>query len=201
VTSSAIFESQEALSITLPAYWQRVQAEKLLDDALVDLADPAIVDAVGHAEVKSAQRQLTRVRNVCHAEHVVLAAIRIRRDARAIDQLSLALPGMEEIASRDSRRNRVSNADQHPETTEDVQLNGQSMVCHRSIAAESPEESGVAGSQVQLVFIVPGSERGAVLTLLSSAVGVEDLLRSDALEIAASAQITGGDEIEGHVAF
>ncbi len=59
----------------------------------------------------------------------------------------------------------------------------------------------MVSSQVQLVFIVPGSERGAVLTLLSSAVGMEDLLRSDALEIAASVQITGGDEIEGHVDF
>lgn len=201
MTSSAISESQEALSITLPARWQRIQTEELLDDALADLADPAIVEAFGHAETERAQRQLTRVLNVCHADHVVLTAIRIRRDARTIDQLSLALPGMGRIASRDSRRDTTSNADQRLETTEDVQLNGQPMVCHCSIAAESPEESGVVSSQVQLVFIVPGSERGAVLTLLSSAVGMEDLLRSDALEIAASVQITGGDEIEGHVDF
>ena len=180
--------------MTLPAHWQRVQNERLLNDALANLTDPATAGVFGRAGVESAQRQIAWAHEVCRMEHVVLTAIRMRKNERAIDQLSLALPGLEPTASRDSRRHAVSGADLRPEITDEVHLDGEPVVCHRSIPVESPHESAVPGSQVQLVFLVPGSERGAVLTLASTAVGVEDLLQSDALEIAASVHIVNADQ-------
>jgi hypothetical protein len=201
VTSSAISGSQEALSITLPAHWQRIHTEQLLDDALADLADPTIVEVFGHAEAEGAQRALARVRDLCHAENVVLVAIRMRPDAQAIDQLSLALPGMERITNSGSIRNATNSKRRRPEITDDVDIDGLQTVSHRSIPAESPDESAVRGSQVQLVFVVPGSDRGAVLTLLSSAVGVDDLLELEAEEIVGSIRMTRADEAEAHAAF
>lgn len=144
---------------------------------------------------------LARVRNLCRDEHVVLVAIRMRPDMQAIDQLSLALPGMEPAANIDSMSNATSSTHQRPEITEDVDINGLQAVSHRSVSADSPDESVAYGSQAQLVFVVPGSDRGAVLTLLSSAVGVEELLERDAEEIAASVCITSADDAEQHVAF
>jgi hypothetical protein len=198
---STILGAQDALSITLPARWQRIHTERLLDDAITDLADPVVATALSDAETQSAQRKLARVRDLCHAENVVLVAIRMRPDVRAIDQLSLALPGTEGITNSSSMRSMTSSERRDPEITEDVDIDGLQAVSHRSVPAEPPDEGTGHGSQVQLVFVVPGSDRGAVLTLLSSAAGVEDLLEREAEEIAASIHITNADETEGHVAL
>jgi hypothetical protein len=189
-----VSESREVLSVTLPVRWQRVNPDRLLDAAASSVSAQAIAGPFDLAQAQGAQRMLAWARNLCHDGHVVLVAIRMRPDAQAIDQLSLALPSMEPTANSDSINNATSSTHQRPEITEDVDINGLPAVSHRSVPAESPAESVAHGSQVQLVFVVPGSERGAVLTILSSASGVEDLLERDAEEIVRSVSLTSADE-------
>jgi hypothetical protein len=138
---------------------------------------------------------LARVRNLCDGEHVVLVAIRLRPDAQAIDQLSLALPAIESTASCGSMSNATSATHRRPQLTEGVDISGVQAVSHRSWPSEGSEENADAfGSLVQLVFVVPGSERGAILTIVSNVTNGEDLLERDAEEIAASVCITSTDD-------
>jgi hypothetical protein len=181
---------REALSIMLPAGWQRIRAERLLNAALATslTEGDAIVPS---GQVRAARDLFWRTREVYHDEHVVFAAIRLRVDTKAIDQLTLALPRVLPAGSRDSNAEGSASLGPSAQLREDVEIGDLQAVRHRSVPVSPPAEvGGIHRSVVQLVFVVAGSDRGAVLTVLSSMADAEDLLQRDAEEIAASVQLT-----------
>jgi hypothetical protein len=192
----------DSLSMTLPAGWRRVHAERLLDDMVAAMAHGNAPKNINDAELDTVSRAFFHVRNLYRDEHVVFTAMRIRPDARGVDQLTLALPSTHGGSSQTRAGDASAGTERHPELTEDVDINGVQAVSHRSLPSEGSEENADPfGSLVQLVFVVPGSERGAILTIVSNVTSDEELLEREAEEIAASVHITNANETEGHVAL
>src|ERR1039458_8514104 len=193
---------RDALSIALPAGWRRIHAERLLDDMLAGIDGRSEISGVDGDKMRAATRVLSLARDTYKKDHLVLAAVRLGSNAGEIEQLTLALPDVRRPVRRTVTSDSEARADKRSETAEDVDVDGLRTISHRSLSdAASIGEGDVTGSRVQHVFVVPHSDRGAVLTLVSSVAGDEQRLEREAEEIAASVQITGTDEAEEHVAL
>jgi hypothetical protein len=172
------------LAITLPAHWARVHAERLLDDAVSAGASEgraAEVDAT-----QAALRTLLTLRALYRAAQIEFTAIRLRPDAGAIDLMTLAVPGQGDAFARDW----TTSTSRRTELKEVVDIDGIEAISHRSMAARPGQDYNAFGSEVSLVFRIPSSDHGAIVTVVSTVVGCEDTLERDAEEIIRSMSLT-----------
>lgn len=192
---SALGQGRDALSITLSAGWRRVHAERLLDDMTNRASSVRSNGATGTSAQQGVNPALGHALELYRDQQIVFTAMRMRSDVRAIDQMILALPSRSADAPLESA-DGGDGQQRWSELTEDVDVRGLRAVSHRSQVGEIVQGRENSGSVVQLVFVVSGSDRGAILTMMSSAIGDEELLERDAEDIAASVRIVGGDEAQ-----
>jgi hypothetical protein len=192
--------ARDSLSISLGPGWQRVHAELLLSDVLARLTQSAYTTGLDNERVQSATIALSRVSDLYRENLIVFTAIRLRSDVRAIDQLILALPGDQPSISNHAARGTESSGGLGGELVSPVRTHGLQAVAHRSDPSRASTADMAGGSHVQLVFVIPGTETGAILTLISSAAGDEDVLERDAEEIASSVRLVDSDAAERPVA-
>jgi hypothetical protein len=187
MTAPGITEAPK-LTLTLPAHWARVHAERLLNDALsADTGEARVVD---DAARQAALRTLIALRVLYQDAHIAFTALRLRPAARAIDLMTLAVPGRDDQLGL----NWTVATSKRPELKEEVSVDGVEAISHRSIPAEPGQGYKAFGSEATLVFRIPCSDRGAIVTVVSTVDGCEDLLERDAEEITRSIHLTNVDE-------
>jgi hypothetical protein len=125
------------------------------------------------------------LRHLVVSDGVVLLCVRPGSQGDGFDTLTLAIPG-----SRGGGEAVADTTDQAPPRNEDisdlVELAHGAAVVHRSRSRANDHRRDAARSYVQLVTFVPGTQHGAVLTLLSTAPDAQAELAEEAEAIAAS---------------
>jgi hypothetical protein len=142
-------------------------------DAMEEMAAEERLDATA----------FVRVRTSIVRDAVVLSAVRVRTNQQALDFVTIAMP----TASPGPRADAASSRD----ATAIVELANGPGIVH---SAECAPSTSPLPASVQLVLRVPPSERGAIVTVLSSEAGCEEMLAREAEAIAGSLRIESADE-------
>jgi hypothetical protein len=174
------------LSVTLPPRWQRFHFDRLLAQMETEAAMPELQEELGEPVARWLSDMLEGVQSTYTQGDVILAAMRVRADDYAIDMMTLALPTAGEA---EDRATQLESSSTGGEETAYVNIGNGHGVAHRSSPAGDRSEVKFFPAYVQLVTRIPPSDRGAIMTLMSSAKGAEDLLERDAEQIAESLRL------------
>lgn len=189
-TVAVMREHHQALDVTIPSGWQRIYAERLLDDMLCsDAAWAATGSNVNSENVKTI---LNEMRTLYRADDILFTAMRRRQSPPAIDILTVALPA-DDSAGGETRDIPMPDPTPSAELTEYVDFDGVPAVIHRSIGDGSGQGNMLA-SRVQVVAAIPPSARGAIVTIVSSESCAESALQADAAAVVGSLRIVSVDE-------
>lgn len=163
------------LTVVLQPPWQRVEVSRLLEAFLSGQVDEALRAQLGEDLAQQVHARLSGVREICEADGLALAAVRMRA-ASAIDFLTVAVPP-----------GRQQGAE---EATWDAPGGGQS--------GEVEPQREIFRSHVQLVRRVSPANWGAIVTLCSSEEGAEEVLSADAGLIAQTLRLDHAADHDGN---
>lgn len=174
-----------AATFALPAGWQEVHGEAALHE-LVPPRGLGSPDAeLGAERVETLRTILTGAITRYREYGVVFTAIRLRLEATAFDLMLLAAPpspGTDPPISLDDN------------TIRRLDVDGISAVEHRGTASASQSEHELFASRLQVTSLIPGTERGVILTLASTQVDAEDLLEREARAVLGSLSAQTGEQ-------
>lgn len=183
-----------SLTLTVPVGWQVVDLDGLLGDAVAEAMIEALGDELGGEEREALHEAFRDLHQQVEADHVVFMALRVDEGSGAQEVMTLALPGdaappigsptpppgpaaaAGTDAGSEPRPHAI--APERPPTA--VRLGEGSAIVHASV----PTADG--GSWTQLVFFLPGTREGAILTSISSASDRAEALKRDAIAVVRS---------------
>jgi hypothetical protein len=187
-----------SLTLTVPVGWQVVDLDGLLSEAVAETMIAALGDELETEEREALRAAFRDLHEQVEADRIVFMALRVDEQSGAQEVMALALPGDSPPpggASSPAPGPTAATATSagtppHPITAEAerapeaIRLGGGSAIAHLS----APSADG--GSWAQLVFFLPGTREGAILTLISSGSGRADALKEDAAALTGSLGFT-----------
>jgi hypothetical protein len=198
----------DSLTLTVPAGWQVVDLDGLLSHAVAEALIEALDDEIEPPEREALRAGFDDLHEQVEADRIVFMALRVDGQSRAQEVVTLALPG--DVGPRGVPTASVPGA---AATTESAATGagsspdsfvgeaGQSheaiRLCERSAIAHLSAPDAEGGSWAQLVFFLPGTREGAILTLISSGSGCAEALKKDATAIAGSLGVGADGAGEG----
>lgn len=183
-----------SLTLTVPAGWQVVDLDGLLSDAVAEAMIEALGDELGAEEREALREAFRSLHEQVEADRIVFMALRVDEPSGAQEVMTLALPGDADplgdapaftpgpaAATAPSVASPTGSiVGEERRSLETIRLGDRSAIAHLS----APDADG--GSWAQLVFFLPGTREGAILTLISSGSGRAEVLKEDAAAIARS---------------
>lgn len=184
------------LSLTVPKGWRRVDLGRAFADAVPDLMVAILGDELDAETQAALHAEFGRLRNDVRSEQIAIMALRTTDDGSRRDVLTVAVHGVEATGPGDSVEETTAGADQgRPrDRGELVSVAGREAIVHRSpgpptdsagLASGDAQVADAPGSWVQVVVLLSADE-GAVVTIVSSAAGQEEELRTEGLAVAES---------------
>jgi hypothetical protein len=182
----------DSLTLTVPAGWQVVDLDGLLSDAVAEAMIEALGDELEPAEREALRAGFGDLHERVEADRIVFMALRVDGQSGAREVVTLALPGDAGLpgaptasapgstatTATDAGSSAGSIVGEAGQSREAIRLGEGSAIAHLS----APGAGG--GSWAQLVFFLPGTREGAILTLISSGSGRAEALKEDAAAIA-----------------
>jgi hypothetical protein len=186
--------TEDSLTLMVPAGWQVVDLDGLLSDAVAETMIEALGDELGAEEREALREAFRDLHQQVEADRIVFMALRVDEESRAQEVMTLALPegvdspgaptapvpGPTSTAATGAGTSAGSFVGEVGQSREAIRLGKGSAIAHLS----APGADG--GSWAQLVFFLPGTREGAILTLISSGNGRAEALKGDAAAIAGS---------------
>lgn len=184
MTATAGRSEVGALSLVLPPLWQRLDVSGLLDALLDPAVDEEYQELLGAEAASQVTTALQHLRDTNGRDGVVVAAMRMRAEAKAIDILTVALPPEPREAEGGPAAEEARR-----ESVELVDLGGSAGISHQEEAP--PDSRRFFRTHVQIVTRVPPVGRGAIVTVGSSEPRAEALLETEAEAVAGSLSVEG----------
>jgi hypothetical protein len=161
----------------------------MLDELLDESLTPALIGAVGDDVAREVRKKWLTMSRICGQSNVVLMALRQRFKPVALDVLTVAIPreGSENHEMLDMGNGYASRPDSGTLGARLVSRDDLLAIAHRSYADET--STSIFRAHVQLVICIPKSDRGAIITMVSTEAGAENILECGAEEIASSMRL------------
>lgn len=195
MTSAEQQTAAESILMRLPAGWRVVAVDVLLGDEIPEMLVRALGDV---SEIAAMRSRLSDLGTTLARQGLCFMALRVEEEA--CDVVTLALPGPgngdgpEPATESGTEPTTQSDTEPTTESGTELRLGGTSAVVHDG----GPQDAAGPGPWVtseQIVFVVPGTQRGAVLTAISTDARRAERVSRDAREMVASVRLksTGGD--------
>ncbi len=194
MSSAARSAERSLLQLELPAGWRRVHTDNLLDATVRLGEEPEAQALYGPSITNMLEMIADEVRAVQQRTNLIVTALRFRADPIALDVLAIAVPPRPsegQIAGGSAAGNEAVG---DPIPGRLVEHDGFVGVAHVSSATgPEAEDASLFPTSVQLTMAIPDTDRGAIVTMLSSAREQQEDMLEVAMAVGASMCVRAED--------